>query len=460
MTVCVAVSVLIGALFDVASIDIRSTDASVLLAGAKDNARASILMIDGNVSQIVVDKNTIWIAELPHGTACFDVADLDGDQSNEIIAVAGRAVYVLPLAQQERSEAVQQLFESDSLVAGVQGPPQPRVLVAEHEGTPCLALPTLDGLELRRADGTLATTLPTKPTIEDMPEFTFSTGGLGWRQGAGFSFRRRTYLSPVFPTPISSAADTNRADSAKEIMQRIWEEISIRSEFNVDTTDLVWIGKREPQAFAATVHFGAGFKTGVSIVKRSASTGQGPFEQGPVRSYLGRLVIAEDFPDFNGDGFADLLLWNTPMPGTSVESLVRTLLGRTWPVRLTVHMFSVEKERFEPSAAASLSVKVPVPWFLERDGPVRHAVLRDFNGDGKTDLAFCTDENTFSTWLFHDGFESMPNETHVFDEPVAAVELTADLDGSGRHAIVLRSQHHFHALLPASAPLVEEPQRP
>jgi hypothetical protein len=316
-------------------------------------------------------------------------------------------------------------------------------------------------LELRRVDGGLIDRFPTEPIIEEMPEFIFWTESLDSARGVGFSFEHRAYLTPVLGDSMGSAlARHTPADPARTSLHRIRRTISMRSELDIDTTRVVLIGMREASVLAAKIQHGTGFKTGVSIASVSTSSDQAPIEEGPMRSYPGRLGVLEDSPDFNGDGFADLLLWNTPMPGTSVESLVRTLLGRTWPVRLTVHLFSVEKQRFEPSVAASLSVKAPVPWFLDEEGPVRHPVFRDFNGDGNSDLAFCTDENTFSVWLYQDGFKSAPDETHVFDEPITRVELTADLDESGRHAIVLRSEHHRHALLPASAPPAEEPRRP
>jgi len=176
---------------------------------------------------------------------------------------------------------------------------------------------------------------------------------------------------------------------------------------------------------------------------------------GPIRRYPGALFKREDDgwlskaytynPDFNGDGYFDLVLWDAPRPGVSIDSLVRTVMGRSWPVRVAIHLYVPDKARYDPKPAGMISAKVPINFFLNRN-PVANIAMVDVDGDGLTDLGFSTEPNNYHLWLAADGFARDPDWTHTFGEPIKRVEFSADLSGNGRTSILLRGEKNLYLL--------------
>jgi hypothetical protein len=170
---------------------------------------------------------------------------------------------------------------------------------------------------------------------------------------------------------------------------------------------------------------------------------------GPERRYPGRLILPDaDLPDFNGDGYVDLLLWSTPEPGTSLDALTKVVAVATWPLRITAHLFSPDKGRYEPKVAGHTFCRLPVPWFLtfESGTPLRNCVLADFDGDGRTDCAWSTTPDSFSIWLYKDGLRAKPDFHSAFPEAISRVEFQADLDGQGRTAVGLRGSSNLYLI--------------
>lgn len=185
-----------------------------------------------------------------------------------------------------------------------------------------------------------------------------------------------------------------------------------------------------------------------SIAERNARLG-------PERWYPGALVLPGDgLPDFNKDGYTDLVLWRSPEPGTSVDSLTRILMQGIWPVDLTTHLFSVEKRRYEPVPSARVKCNAPVLWFLTSGSgvPLRHCVLRDFDGDGRTDLGCSTAPGIYSVWLYGKrGFGADPDHTQVVAGPLVAIDFCGDLETRGRTSLALRTEKALYVLRATAA---------
>jgi hypothetical protein len=117
-------------------------------------------------------------------------------------------------------------------------------------------------------------------------------------------------------------------------------------------------------------------------------------------------------------------------------------------VELRVHCFNPEKNRYESGAAGAISARVPLWRFVHPEGgtPLHQKVVADFNGDGRTDLAFSTGANEYCAWVFDDGFPRAPSFKHAFPDSIVDIEQAIDLDGSNRVSIVLRGEKHAYVL--------------
>jgi hypothetical protein len=93
--VCTCVS----ALFEVHSFPLPGASAQVLLANTDTDKNAGVIVLDGlqlTVYQSAAGYTPIVIA-LPDGTSAYDIADLDGDGSKEVLAVAGYHILRCPI---------------------------------------------------------------------------------------------------------------------------------------------------------------------------------------------------------------------------------------------------------------------------------------------------------------------------------------------------------------------------
>ena len=177
-----------------------------------------------------------------------------------------------------------------------------------------------------------------------------------------------------------------------------------------------------------------------------------PREIGPPRLYNGCIIASDRLADFNADGFSDLILWHAPQPGRSIDSLGRAIASESWPVRVLVHLYAQEAQRFRPAASGVISLRVPIVWFLSlQDGsPLHHTVLNDFNGDGRTDFACALDAQRLAIWLYQAGFTNEPSQVVRVGEPIERVEFDVALAGAGPATIGLRTASALHLLRPVN----------
>jgi hypothetical protein len=439
----------LAALFEVHSFPLPDPHAHVLLANADSDKTADVFVLDGLLLTAYPSAANYAPVVIPlaDGTSAFDIADLDGDGKNEVMAVCHDRILRYSIPTNGTAPPGEELFSLKNYL-GPSTSPYPQVLVVKHEGRSVLALPSDDTVELREADGALASKY-------EASERTFVGAADKTRLGPlSFSSREddleldvwmMSEIEPKSPSPGSPfpplpSVLTGRKPERRPFpggrQGRVGEWFPLKK----DGTTLLRAVCEERRR---------GLRTIVRI--REAKSDEDDFLDknitlGPERTYAGALIsYGEYYPDFNGDGYVDLTLWKAPSPGMSVDSLTRAITGGVWPIDMVFHLFSPEKKRFEPTPWSHIALTAPVSWFLE-GGPVRNEVFGDFNGDKRTDFALGKDNRTYAAWLStKKGFPQSPDFEYSLPEDIRDV-FCADLDGAGSTSIGLRTAKNLYLL--------------
>ncbi|NUM53981.1 MAG: hypothetical protein HUU46_10095 [Candidatus Hydrogenedentes bacterium] len=459
MSLAYVTAAMLGAVFEVHTFPVGSQSAQAeraevqtFFASADADGVADLFMLQGNTLSVAASSIGLRETTLPRGVTAFDIADIDADGKFEVVAVTGAAIVRLPLALQGDPVEPARLFDADSLYAQAFPIPTPAVLVipGNDPSHVMVALPASAALEYRSLDGTLVRSEPyaeSKPETHVFRPATFRSAGQLTIGNFTSSIVYRLDSHPVSSEQRNDAEEYVAVDVRTRGTARL-----LRGAAGDEPANWPWFVVRREQAKTTRAYCAVeeSLNTLIRMSDVAVDADGMPSsiaKPGPERRYPGALIpIGDTPPDFNGDGYADVLLWNAPRAGISVDALLRAVVGRNWPITLTAHTYSPDKGRFEPSVASDLTFRIPVTWFLTGGVPLRHYVLADFNGDKKTDLAMCTEENEYSVWLYKDGFPTTPDEKHTFTENITGVELTADVAGNGKSSIVLRSDHYIYAL--------------
>jgi len=451
-----------AALFDVTSIPLGRPDARCFLAPADADKAADVFVLEGRrLTAYGSDaQGTPFPLVLEQGTTAFDVADIDGDGQNEVVAVCGPRILRYDLSSTQPSPAdtaplpFEVLFELETQLSGAWRDPFPYVMALEREDGVVLALPCEEALELRTTDGQLAASYPVDASAEHTVSYgspfaawSVSPPQIGPPTALEMEVSRHLEFEPDWPDDLLPVA----ARGPKRMPEASVQHASL------DERDWFWFPLKVDASTQQRVLYAParpGYRDTLVWIRDSAAEDADLTDRhvtiSPKRRYPGILIdLEEDSADFNGDGYADLLLWQAPKPPMSVDGLTRAVLGRNWPLELTVHLFSTEKKRYEPKPAAHLTTLVPVTWFLTAfwETPMQPWVVRDFNGDGRTDLGLGNAPGRFQVWLFSEqGFAAKPDFSETFPEPITDVEFKADLDASGRTSIGLRTEKALYVL--------------
>ena len=453
-------------LFDVSSVPVKDEEQQAYFAVVDANRTADLCVQNGRDLHIRLDNGKEHMFVLPEGVSAYDIYDIDGDSRSEVIAIRGGQVLAFdPLLVSGEQSTGRLLFEANSLYAMEMAEPSPQVLVKTFQQKLTLLLPQPDSLTVYTLDGTILDRffdLPDVPRVFD--EFMSDTGfrpEVEPREVSWTYVSQDSKLIPGLP-PELQPPDVPFAipvDGLDYLNEKEFLSFPYRSSTGKysGSWDRVIVSEDSNRIQYANLRNDENGNTLVFMVDVPLVAGKQDWsgaEGGPVRRYPGRLStrpvsgafsILAVRPDFDGDGFMDLILWDAPKPGMSVESIMRTVVSRSWPLRLTIHTYSPDKQRFEPKPAYAINYKVPITWFLE-SGPFRNFSLADFDGDGKTDLALSTDEKEYRVWLAASGFSRDPDWIHTFPEPIEETLQTAELSGDGRHSILLRGEKNLYLL--------------
>jgi hypothetical protein len=445
-----------GALFDVQTVPIAHPEDRCFVTRIEDTGGADLLVLGAEELHVYPHTSPEAAFSIPllPGTSALDIADIDGDGYAEVVTVCGEELVCYGLFPASRRKP-EKMFSMKTQLARPQGQPFLHVLVIWHDGVPTLALPGEDTFELRTMGGE---PLKQYPIGLDAPRHAaygrpFTSTSVfppqaGPPEALELRINRVMAYDPALP-PELRVSKTSALPLRQGTPRQLRDAAELAPEswpwFPLHTT----AESRDRVLYAIS---GSGYGDTLLRIQRPATPAPAAPATwtGPERRYPGLLILAEDeMPDFNGDGFVDLLLWSAPEPVPTVEALSRAITGGTWPVRVAAHLFVSEKNRYAPQAAAAVTLRVPIAWFMAAVGgtPLRHVVLRDFNGDGLTDFGCCPKANEFAAWhSTAQGWSAAPDFQYTLDDPVQRVEFRADLDASGRTSLGLRTGKSLHLL--------------
>jgi hypothetical protein len=443
--------------FDVVPIPLPNPEARVFPVDTDGNDKAEIAILTAQALE-VFDLQTgqrRHSLALPEGLAAFDIFDADADGLAEVIAIQGGRVLLLELGAPESNP--RELFRASNLLDRTGEYPTPHALGIRRGDRWLVAIPRKSALELRELNGDIVETHP--------------LGGAGDSPGP---FERPFMARTVYPNLVGppgavemhidqvvvheAVPGTEESPRDPEASPQPDHRVHRRMDAEEEYWRWPWFPLRTEEESRRRVLYsitGPDYEdTLIRIEKPETDKPVGETHTvgvGPARRYRGSLIPPwQTLPDFNGDGYTDLLLWVAPQPGRSIDAVTRALTSRSWPLELRVQCFDLERARYEPRSAGVIGTRVPIWWFVhpERGMPLHLALMGDFNGDDRTDLGFATDADVFCAWTYDDGFPAKPSFRHAFPENLLRVETWGDLDGTGRVTAVLRGGNSLYILRP------------
>ncbi len=446
------------AAFDVHSIGFSCGDTQIIHAQIQAGPASDIITREDHTLRLYCGRtlNLHSTLTLMADTSVFDVADIDGDGTSEIIAVLGDKImtYAFPKEDQPASPPVE-LFTAPSMLSESGRQPRSYGLVVRLEGRPFVVLPFEDRVELYAPGGPLETTFPMAPRDPEQPHEwgsfnveTRSTVPVGSPGSIERNVRRLLRGTPVLPDSLKPAVPLSRGMywgiPFDHYPKEKWPWFPLKT-----TQETV------PRALFAYKSPG-NMETIVCITDEpppdDASSEDYKLQAGKERVYSGQAFMNHYAlpPDFNGDGYADLLLGNTSPPGTSVDALSRAVAVGSWNVVLTAHLYDPAKERHNPAPASSIHCPVSIARFISAQNfnviPLTNVFMVDFDGDGRTDLACSLNDTSIALWLYHEkGFPREPSYSASFPEPIRSA-YTFDFEENGRPDLCVRTESSYHII--------------
>lgn len=385
----------------------------------------------------------------PANPLAFDIADLNGDGQPEVIALTPDRVYITTVPRPgSDAEPWREAFAVDAGAVARPAVPVAMPLVLRLPGRPAVvAVAAGDRLRLYRPDGTevashgIGPEDPAKVSIGNpfvaVPVWPPQRGDalLEWR------ISRNWTGIPDLPEGIPVSRPGSASDRARLT--------AMARHGNPDQPEF-WAGfpLRPGGGTERVLFLYAEDGTMDSLVRVRRLYPEGSREATPrlstARRYPGRVIPPRDNPpDFNHDGWADLLVWSAEQPTYTVGTLARAMTRQTWPVRLAAHLFEPDRNAFAAAPEWSAVLDVPLEWMLDALGdrfPGRHLVCADFNGDGRVDIGLSGAPEQFSAWCSSPlGLRPEPTETVAVSGSLETLSHAADLDRSGRTSLVFRT---------------------
>lgn len=412
--------------------------AYIFSAPLSDETPPRLFILDGRALTVFDESGSSLHIELPLAASAIDVYDIDGNGVYELLVVAGRQVMSRAIRPGENGSAWQTVFERASVYSDTAALPFPQVLALEHDGATVIALPQVSEFELWSLDGTLSESVPygTAANAPALPALPFevqpvnaSYAGVGNDMVHLIDSEREPAGHPG--TPERSSPAPGFGADVSDLPSDQWPEFPLR----LDADEIEVLHAPVPAKFEDTY-----------IRIRSSGLENYP-RIGPPRRYPGRLLFAPGtLPDFNGDGFVDLVTWKPAVPGMTLNGLLDLLRHGTSPVNVSTHLYNPQSRLFEAQPLAVLRANLPRSWFEEDapNGPIRNLVLDDLDGDGFIDVGFSTKPAEYSIWSYKLGFHDSATYVVRTGAPIESVVRNVPVGTEKTRHLLLRGPDALH----------------
>lgn len=461
LTLLLTCATALGAPITIQELPWRSGHSTVFVADFDMDGRGEVAVLTENRLDVFERsrREPSFSLSIPSGTAVMDVLDADEDGNADIIAVSGADILRIPVVSEDEDQSAIVCFSRDNQYSDYTGIPFPGVLVVMREKTPLVALPCDDALELRTLEGKLIDSYPIGMAAprrlslgQPFSVWANPHAQLGTPDALEFRVSSVSTYKPLLPDhslPIRIAEPSGRLGTARQQREAATLDPERWPWFTIHTNDTRMVRALYARSDAP----GGETLMRVRHVPMEGTPGVAAGDDtGPVRRYPGLLLRhPEVLPDFDGDGFHDLLLWKSKRIAPTVDGLARAVAKGTWPIWIIAHRYVPEKKRFSDEAFAQIEVELPLAWYLNSGGasPFRTVFLNDMDGDAQSDFGCLIDEQTLAIWRSQaEGLQSEPGFRHRFPEAVLGVEFEEDLEGQGRKTVVLRTRNHLYLLRP------------
>ncbi len=454
-----------ASLLDIQTLPWHKDDSSVVVADFDLDGRAEVGVISDNRLDVYEQRRNepSFSVFLPENTAIIDVFKSGEDGATDIIAVAGEDIVRIPVVH--GTPAPPELcFTRRNQYSQYGGLPFPGVLMIKKDRVALVALPCADALELWTLDGkmvesySIGVDAPRRLSLgKPFSVLANQRAQLAEEPALEYRVSSVSTYKPMLPgndLPLAIDEPSGRLGTPRQ--QR---EASTLGPERWPWFPLNKTGTTQVRALYARSDSTSGH-TAIRIREIPEATtqpisGMDTDHTGPIRHYPGFLLRHPDqLPDFNGDGFHDLLLWKAPDVSPTANSLARAIAKGTWPVRIISHAYAPDSKRFQAKPLGYIEIEIPIAAYIASGGenPLGTVFLEDANGDGLSDFGCFLDARTIAIWLSGDsGFSRTPEFRHEFSDPIEEVLFELDLDGQGRSTIALRSQHRIYLLRPDTA---------
>lgn len=426
----------------------ESENASLYLLPGVTSDAANIVILDD--TELTVYPSTATRPSIQHtispDTLLFDLYDSNDDGLPELFTLLPDALLHFPKANNQSSV---QLFPIEPQLPWEVDQPFLHPIILSYDNSRLAAIPYQNNITLKNFDGKTISTLP-KILSDSHSIFTIpvKTNPLGSKDA--FEFKVDSVLttainipSELRPAPANPDLDSPTPQRLREAEQREpdqWPTFPLSND--PENSERVIFASSAPEH----VH------TIIRIRRerpRSDIVQADPISYTPERIYPGSLTLSPSgFPDFNADGFHDLVLWRMEIPGRSLSTLTSNLQAQTWPIELTVHLYDPEKRLYAARPTARIKTKVSIQFIVVRQNqsPLRNLSFADINGDGRSDITLSPDPNTLTTWTYDNGFSREPEYRSTFENPISIITSNRQDTRTSSGTLLLRGRSTIYRL--------------
>ncbi len=449
---------LLGGLYSLALLLCASEEMAVQQYSAQhDNAALYVLPSgQGRVPNIVIlddqklslypanSSRSLFSHTIADDTLMFDLVDTNADGRPELFTLSPGV-----LRHFVEGNAQEELFFIEPVLPWKVDQPFLHPLIISYLDAFHAAIPHLDHMRLMNFSGEEVTTFPKVTTGMD-PVFSVPIQPNQVGGTSALEFRVDALLSTPIEVPkdlrITSMRDSYETVTPRKLRDSEKLEVDLWPQFPLkvspESMRMVSYASHGPEHVNTLIRI-------KQPVPRSVPNVTEAFRYSPARMYPGTIAIAESgLPDFNGDGYFDLVLWSVPLPGYSASKLLNSLQTQRWPLIVSIHLFDPVKGLYGARPEARIKTDIALQYLFTRQSfsPLHNLSFADMNHDGFSDVIFSPTPNSVEVWLYKDGLSKEPEYRNQFKHAVSMIAVPEQDKEYESHSLLMRDGSSIYRL--------------